>query len=243
MNYLRPALLDLLASNYVLGTLQGRARLRFETLMALQPRAVEAVHVWEQRLHPLCLGIEPVAPPAHVWEYIQTAIGIVADRPYGKFTSAFLNWWKPVAGLAFGAVLSLSLLMQNPQLLGLEPRLDGLPASYVGLLTNADGKAALLASSRRQGRVLNVKVLSPLAVPAGQVAQLWALPKDGAPFAVGVMPASGKGSVALPDTAEKLFANVERLGVTFEAAAKPPGSAPDALPQAFVLTGHCTKLW
>lgn len=243
MNYLRPALLELLASHYVLGTLQGQARRRFEQLLIEQPRAMDVVHAWEQRLHPLSLGLEPQAPPAAVWEHIQIAIGIVATKPYRKLTIAFLNWWKPVAGLAFGAVLSLSLLMQNPQLLGLEPRVDGLPASYVGLLTNADGKAALLASSRRQGRVLNVKVLSPLMVPAGQVAQLWALPKVGAPFAVGIMPASGKGSVALPDTAEKLFANVERLGVTFEAAAKPAGSAPDALPQAFVLTGHCTKLW
>ena len=96
----------------------------------------------------------------------------------------------------------------------------------------------------RQGRQLSVKLLQPLAIPAGRVAQLWALPKDGTPFPVGVVPAGvaqGK-SVVLPltDTSEKLFFTVPRLGVSFEPAPAQPGAAPSG---EFVLSGPCVKLW
>jgi anti-sigma-K factor RskA len=68
---------------------------------------------------------------------------------------------------------------------------------------------------------------------------LWALPRDGKPFVVGSVPAGDKGNIPLADTSEKLFSNVPRLGVSLEAALPAPGAAPSA----FVLTGHCVKLW
>jgi anti-sigma-K factor RskA len=77
-------------------------------------------------------------------------------------------------------------------------------------------------------------------VPAGQVAQLWALPKEGAPFPVGVLPASGSAKVTLADSSEKLFFSVPRLAVSFEPKPAQAGEAPSG---AFVLTGNCVKLW
>jgi anti-sigma-K factor RskA len=120
-----------------------------------------------------------------------------------------------------------------------------LPASYVGLLLDPSGKPAVLASSRRHGHQIAVKLLQPLAVPAGQVAQLWGLPKDGgAPFPLGVVPPNDKpgGTVSLPlaDSAEKLFFNTTRLAVSLEAA---PAKAGDKPSGDFVLSGACVKLW
>jgi anti-sigma-K factor RskA len=76
-------------------------------------------------------------------------------------------------------------------------------------------------------------------IPSGHVAVLWALPRDGAPFPVGVVPLSEKATLTLSDTSEKLFSNVPRLAVSFESTAPAPG----ATPSPFVLTGHCVKLW
>src|SRR5207247_2341336 len=118
---------------------------------------------------------------------------------------------------------------------------DVLPQSYVGLLTDSAGKPTVLASSKRHGKVMTVKLLQPVAIPAGSVAQLWALPRDGsAAFPVGVVPGSGTATVALADTSEKLFFNVSRLAVSIEAAPAKGGDKPSG---DFVLSGHCVKLW
>ena len=147
-----------------------------------------------------------------------------------------------LGGAGAGALLAAVVLRQQPAWLGLEPVQETLPASYVGLLLDRDGKPALLASSRRHGRVLSVKMRQPLEVPAGQHALLWALPKDGGPaFLVGALPAPGKAgssSIALSDSAEKLFFGVTRLGVSLEASATAPRPSGE-----FVLSGHCSKLW
>jgi len=116
-----------------------------------------------------------------------------------------------------------------------------LPQSYVGLLTDSAGMPTVLASSRRHGRQLTVKLLQPVVIPSGSVAQLWALPRDGsAAFPVGVVPGTGSATVALADTSEKLFFNVSRLAVSIEAA---PARAGDKPSGDFVLSGPCVKLW
>lgn len=63
MNDLHPELIDELAAHYVLGTLRGRARRRFERLLAASPQALRQVGVWEARLAPVALGLDPIAPP------------------------------------------------------------------------------------------------------------------------------------------------------------------------------------
>jgi anti-sigma-K factor RskA len=131
------------------------------------------------------------------------------------------------------------VLRLQPQWLDLETRSEALLQSYVGLLVSEAGQVMLLASSRRQGRSITVKVLQPIDVPAGQVARLWALPRDAAPFLVGEVPAKGSATLALPDSAEKLFFTVPRLGLTIEAA----GGDARAPAGPFVASGHCVKLW
>jgi len=49
MRYEAPDLLDQLAGQYVLGTLRGRARRRFERVIENNPAARAAVQRWEDR--------------------------------------------------------------------------------------------------------------------------------------------------------------------------------------------------
>src|SRR5207245_7060947 len=86
---------------------------------------------------------------------------------------------RSLGGVLAGAFLCVALLRFQPGLIGMEPQSDVLPQSYVGLLTDSAGKPTVLASSKRHGKVMTVKLLQPVAIPAGTVAQLWALPKDG----------------------------------------------------------------
>jgi anti-sigma-K factor RskA len=250
MNYNRPELLDRLAAEYVLGTLRGRALGRFERLVRELPAARAAVQAWEQRLATLATSVPPVAPPAQVWDRIEArtqpraAAAAAAARSEGWLARLF----KPAMGFAFGAVMTAGLVLNQPALFvsldELAQQEQALPQSYVGLLTDAGNQPTLLVSSTRQGTRVSVKFLRPVAVPAGRVIQVWALPKDGAPFPLGVAapadpPKSSTFEIAA--SSEKLLSKVPRLAVTFEPA---PVTGAAATPTGeFVLSGFCVKLW
>lgn len=235
MNYLQPPeRLDKLAREYALGTLSGGARRRFEQVLRQSPQAERAVAGWQERYAVLAEGLPPMAPRPEVWHGLQ-------QRLFPSPVKRKPGWWPLLGGALAGVMLCTVVLRLEPGLIGLEPRAEALPASYVGLLTDAAGTPTLLASSRRHGRQLTVKLLKPLAVPSGRVAQLWAYPQDGsAAFPLGVLPASGTATVALADTSEKLFFKVSRLAVSYEPAPAAAGQLPTG---PLVLSGHCVKLW
>ncbi|HEY0818955.1 MAG TPA: anti-sigma factor [Rhizobacter sp.] len=239
MNYLQPPeRLDRLAREYALGTLSSGARRRFERVLRQSPQAERAVAAWQERYTVLAAGLPPMAPRPAVWQGLQ-------QRLFAAPPKRRAAWWQMLGGVLAGVLVCSVVLRLEPGLLGPEPRAEALPASYVGLLTDAAGTPALLASSLRHGRQMTVKLLKPLAVPEGRVAQLWAYPQDGsAAFAVGVLPADARvgasTTLALADTSEKLFFKVSRLAVSFEAAPASAGQAPSEPP---VLSGHCVKLW
>jgi anti-sigma-K factor RskA len=250
VNYLLPERLDCLAREYTLGTLAGPARRRFERVLRSSPAAGVAVNVWQQRLAVLELGTVPKQPPEATWRSLEQRLFPRTERtaPVAPAPAkGALQWVRGVfSGRALGAALAgalmcVVLLRYQPGLIGMEPQIDALPPSYVGLLLDKGGKPTLLASSRRQGRVLTVKMLQPIAIPPGQVAQLWALPKDGsAPFPVGTVPAKGSARIALPDASEKLFFTVAQLAVSLESVPAVAGAKPSG---EYALIGHCVKLW
>jgi anti-sigma-K factor RskA len=246
MNYDRPELLDRLAAEYALGTLRGPARRRFERLLRDLPAARAAVHAWQQRLAGLATSIPAATPPRRVWDAIDARVQPAPRRAQSRF-----GWLKPALGFAFGALATLGLVQLAPQTLVSLDRLaqkeQALPQSYVGLLTDAANVPHLLVSSTRHGTRVTVKSLRPWRVPAGKVAQVWALPRDRdgrdlPPLPLGVAsPATPPGSTSfdMPASSEQLLANVPRLAVSFEDAPAAPGQAPSA----FVFSGFCVKLW
>jgi len=245
VNYDRPELLDKLASEYVLGTLRGRARRRFEQVLRAHPAARSTVHAWEDRLGRLASSVAPVKPPDRVWAAIEARL-IPAPRAAVQAPSGWRAWIRPLAGFAFGAVFAIGLVVNDPgrfvSVDDVAQSRQALPQSYVGLLVNDAGDPTLLASSTRYGRRLTVKFLRPVD-PAGKVIQLWALPREGAPFPVGVVkPAKPPASTTLDlaDTSERLFSNVSRLAVSLEDAPAAGGALPSG---PFVLAGNCVKLW
>jgi anti-sigma-K factor RskA len=240
MNLLQPERLERLSREYALGTLAGRARRRFERVLAQSPVAARAVAQWQQRLDVLAAGVPAVQPRERVWQGLQQRLFSAREEPAGFWARVqALLAPRVLGGVLAGVLMATLALRLQPQWLDLEVRGEALPQSYVGLLVNDAGQATLLASSRRHGRSITVKMLQPLEVPDGHVARLWALPRDGAPFLVGMVPARGSATIALTDSAEKLFFTVARLGVAIEPAAA--GAAAPSTP--FVASGHCVKLW
>ena len=248
MNYDRPDLLDRLAAEYVLGTLNGRARRRFERLQLELPAARSAVAAWEARLNALGRVVPATAPPGRVWDAIAARTG--PTRPAPSMPRRWA-WLKPALGFAFGAVLTVGLVQLVPNVFvsldRLAQREQTLPQSYVGLLTDANNVPHVLVSSTRHGTRVTVKSLRPWQVPAGKVAQVWALPRDAdgrdlPPVPLGLAtPATPPGSThfELSASSERLLANVPRLAVSFEERPAAPGQTP----APFVFSGFCVKLW
>lgn len=233
MNYLRPELLDRLAAAQALGTLSPRAARRFEAVLRDSHEARAAVIAWQERLNQLAISVPAVQPQPAVWQGIQQRIAPAPQRRRQP-------WWWPLLGTAFGVVMAVGVVRQQPQWVGITPEsTEAVAPAYVGILTNAANEPVVLASSLRHGKLLTLKMLKPVVPPQGQVARLWAIPSDGRPpFSLGVVPAGNKARLELSATSEALFAKVGRLAVSFE----PPGGG-DQPGGPFVLSGHCVKVW
>lgn len=260
MRYTHPALLDHLASAYVLGTLGGGARRRFERLLRDRGDVQLLVAQWEGRLGMLARSVPVQQPPQRVWAAIEAR-----TRPRDVKDAAPQGGWAGVlwrrhgvlqglAGVVLGVVATVALVAAVPTLFVSSDQValragDKLPQAYVGLLTDEAGNGKVLVSSLRHGRTLTVKVIGPITLPAmpatsatmvGAAPQLvlWAVPADGAPFVLGTVPVAGSAVSVLPDTSEKLLLKVSKLMVTLETSATPQ------VPSSTVFfTGNCAKLW
>jgi anti-sigma-K factor RskA len=231
---------DRLASEYVLGTLHSRARSRFETLLRDEPLLRARVAFWERALTPLSLSLSS-APSARVWNAIATRVAPGAPARAPRWLERWFGM-RTLAPLAAGLFLGVSATMLGPPLL--EPTAEGvaetqLPQSYVGVLAAADGRAGLIVSSLRHGKLMDLKQVQPVAVSAGHTLFLWVVEADGKTQPIAALPQGKFVQVALPQTSEKLFAKATELAVSIEVA----GAAPAASAGPFVYRGLCGKLW
>jgi anti-sigma-K factor RskA len=71
---LHPELLERLAAEYALGTLQGGARRRLEALARQQPEVREAVQRWQHQLASLTELAPPQEPPPQLWKRIEAVL-------------------------------------------------------------------------------------------------------------------------------------------------------------------------
>jgi Anti-sigma-K factor rskA len=145
----------------------------------------------------------------------------------------------PSAALAFGLMLGLMVptlrTMWTP-----DEALTELPESYVGVLATPQAATGLIISSRRHGRVMDIKQVTPQAVPDGQTRYLWVIEADGSTMRpIGPLPPGSFVRVNLPDEAEKLFAKAKELAISTE----PIGTQPAQPSSAFIYRGLCGKLW
>lgn len=245
MRVSNPRLVEHLASTYVLGTLAGGARRRFERLLQQRADLQLAVAEWDARLGALAQAVPPHAAPPRVWATIDArtrplSVAAAPARP------GPLGWLKPagfsLGGLAAGLLAASVLFVAVPGIFITADRaamLTGqrLPQSYVGLLTDAQGNGKLLVSSLRHGTAMTVKVIGPIAPPAQGRLVLWAVPAQGPAFVLGPVPLTGSATSQLPGTSEQLLAKVQKLVVTAETDAAPTA------PGTVVYSGNCAKLW
>jgi len=223
MDYSRPALADRLASEYVLGSLRGPARRRFETLLKAHPALRAAVGRWEARLNPLAQSIAPVEPSAAVWSRVQQRVfGEAAPAPWWKA----LAFWQGTSALATACALGLALLLAQPRPVERAPALASAAPIVVVIAPNPEAAAVLqagfAAGISADGRSIVIRPLQDIAPGAGRALELWAVPNQGAPRSLGLV--SGQQATTVQRAVQ--LGETAAFAVSLEPAGGSPSGAP-----------------
>ena len=181
---------------------------------------------------------DALAPPASTWLGIERQL-FPAAAPAAAPAQRGTRPWNGAAlarllGGALAGVFAVALLARIWPVSA--TAVDDLPASFFGILTDGAGTPTVMATSLRHGRRLTMKLLAPLSVPSGRIAELWAVRDDGSSFPLGTLPEAGSRWVDLQDEARAVLAGVVTLTVTFEPAPALHGASPTA---ERVLSGAC----
>jgi anti-sigma-K factor RskA len=209
-----------LADEFVLGTLRGRARSRFERLMASSEPARSSVSDAEDRMLPLSLAL-PTVQPAHAsWSAIAARLGMASSRT--ERPSATTRPWRlalaaVVAMLAIGLVWFVVLRPAQP--------------TVVASVTAEGGAPLWSVAAYSHGTELRVSVTGAVTAQPGRDYELWALPEGGAPVSLGLMPESGETARELSAAQRAALGSASKVAVSLE----PVGGSTTGAPTGPVL--------
>ena len=230
MRYDNESLVDMLCTEYILGTLKGASRRRFEQLTKQRANWAQALFWWESHLHLLADTVPAVTPPNTIWKNIQR-------RLFDKNTANNTSWWKSWAFLstALAASLATLLIIQTPRSIT-----DPMPAAIALLATKTAQPGWLLNETKKSATDVEIKAISlaSLELKPDNAFELWLLPADKSkPISLGLLPQQGNAIVKVPVNAIALMASGV-LAVSLE----PIGGSPTGQPTGAVLyQGKMTK--
>ncbi|MFM0733022.1 anti-sigma factor [Paraburkholderia sediminicola] len=236
-----PQLVDMLAAEYVLGTLRGGARRRFERYADHDTVIRQTVEAWQRRISPLAELAEPRMPPAAVWDAIERRLGLTAareaarprtvvEKPARPSGSIFENlafwrgWALGVTGLAAVAVVvAVRSLLPSGATPPTAPTVAQQPetaVSHVAVLNNKEAHPVMLVAWDEAHSTMTLHPLGKVDLPAGRAMELWGIPANGHPVSLGMLPDSASGRVTAGLQKPESY---QALAVSIEA----PGGSPD----------------
>ncbi|MEB0042514.1 MULTISPECIES: anti-sigma factor [unclassified Pseudomonas] len=216
MNYQQPALRRALAADYAIGLMSTAARLRFEKLLLEDPALRAELGNWQTTLASLTDPLPEQPAPAHVWQAIVARIDpqtlhVPEKRPFWS--------WLRIAAIACSLMVAI--------IVGVLYNRDTL--TYNATLTAANQQPAI--SVHAYNRHLEIEPLALASVEPGRSLELWAIPADGKPVSLGVLPANVKGRLNLSESQQQLLSKPVTLAVSLE----PTGGSPTGQPTGPVL--------
>ena len=231
MRYDNQKLADMLSAEYVLGSLKGAARRRYEQLIRQRPDWAQTHNWWESHIHLLADTVPAVQPPSKVWQNIQT-------RLFKSSTATASPFWKSLAFLstALAASFATFLIMQSPrQVIEFEP-------AQVALLANDKTQAGWLLSLTKNNKgesEIRANSLASLETKPDNAFELWLLPADQSkPISLGLLPQQGNAIVKVTGEVALMLAS-SGLAVSLE----PLGGSPTGQPTGAVLyQGKLTQI-
>jgi len=206
------ALLDALCGEYLLGTLRGAARRRFERALRNEPLAALRLRHWQGIFAPRYSAMIEMQPSANSWKRLERELDLARYRTPWIRRISFWRGWAAAATVA----LSLAIGMQ-----WLKPTHETPAAVEIARL---EGKDIVRVSAvlTRDGRTLELRAARPTVPAAAKSYELWLLPAEGGAISLAVL-SSLDARFALPPGQVERLRTGAKLAVTLE----PSGGSPE----------------
>jgi len=237
MKYENAKLRRMLAAEYVLGTLRGPARRRFERLARADATLRAEQHFWEARLNLLASRVKPVAPAPTVWIALPRRIQSGNPVPLRKPAAApprpvpMRRIW---AGMAVAAAVVVAVVMNRQGIAPVPQPPPAVQASALVAQLKIPDSTMQWSVRFTPGGEMNVSASGDYPQLGAHSMELWWLSPQG-PVALGLLPVQGEGRMTLP---KGMAGGGEiKLAVSLE----PQGGSPTGKPTGPVLTSAAAQ--
>jgi anti-sigma-K factor RskA len=214
--------LDALCGEYLVGTLRGRARRRFERALSEEPPVALRLRHWEQTWVPKYSEAIAIQPARAGWKRLERELQLARYRPGWFHRVGIWRAWAVAATLAFVVAIGLPALL--PLLRIAEP-------VEIARLQSADNRILLHADLSRDRRMLRLRSARPVIAGPTQSYELWLLPAErGAPISLAVL-----GALDAQVTIPRRYAEGLRAGAKLAVSIEPAGGSPTGAPTGPVI--------
>ena len=211
------AALDALCGEYLLGTLRGRARRRFERALREEPRVASRLAYWQRAFVPRPSPMIEIEPSTRVWRELERDLELARYRtPWHRR----LGFWRGLAAAATAA-LAIGIGFQV-----LRPVETERPAVQIADLEGKTDVSRVVARLSADGRVLELKAARAVIAGQNQIYELWLLPAEGGPPISLAVLGSLDARFALPPAQAGRLRTGSKLAVSVEPAGGSPTGAP-----------------
>jgi anti-sigma-K factor RskA len=204
---------EYLAAEYVLGTLHGAARRRFDRLISDRADVRFAVWRWERHLNGLVSGLRPQKPRRHVWKNIRQRINLAQSEK----TASVRQWrglWLALPAAAAAAWLAIALL-PTPT------------ADRMAVFSGQNAEALWVISTDLDDALLQIQAINVPALADDSSYELWILRDNQPPLSLGLLPVvPGSSETRISAQLVAALTISGRLAISQE----PAGGSPTGLP-------------
>lgn len=212
--------LDAMCGEYLLGTLRGRPRRRFERALQQEPPVAARLAYWQRTFALRHTDAMQVQPDPNTWRRLQADLQLARYRaPWWRRA----NFWRAWAAAATAALLVVVGVQVSRMI---EP-----PVVEVARLAAKDQPPAVTAALSPDRMWLQLRAARPIEAGPAHSYELWVIPAEGgAPLSLAVL---GRldARLKVPQAHRARL----RAGATLAVSVEPAGGSPTGAPTGPVI--------
>ena len=205
--------LDALTGEYLLGTLRGPARRRYERALREDPRVARRLEFWQGILTPRYSKMVELQPSSRSWSRLERELELARYRsPWYRKLSFWRGW---ALATTFALVLAIGFETLRP--------VQQPPAQIeIARLADKSGGAVAVAAMSPDQRMVELRSLRAVQAGPTQSYEVWLIPAEGgAAISIAVL-GSMDAHFALPAAQVGKLRSGAKLAVTLEPAGGSP---------------------